>query len=74
MDPHSATATRATDQDRAHELQAFVACALRLQGLDLSLGDRDAILAAAAANAAAHALIESFPITDEMETAAIFEA
>lgn len=55
-------------------MEYFVCASLELHGLDLSVGDRDAILVNAKAIADAYAIVCSFLLPDELDTAPVFKA
>lgn len=63
-----------TTHTESHSMEYFVCASLELHGLDLSVGDRDAILVNAKAIADAYAIVCSFLLPDELDTAPVFKA
>jgi hypothetical protein len=56
----------------AKALEDLLIASLHVQGLDLSHGDRDAILASLQGLAEAFALLRTFALPDELASASIF--
>jgi hypothetical protein len=60
------------NQLNAKALEDLLVASLSAHGLDLSHGDRDAILASLQGLAEAFTLLRAFPLPDELTSASVF--